>query len=201
MQIKNEYAVLAELADAHGSGPCGSPWGFASLRRHQRKLKFSDFNFFYAIGKGFEPVSFGLLPLRGIGRKTEILAGSVKRNRNVRLKRLLQLKRHFVQEIDAVFFVETLHCLVDDLFCFTIFTEKFAQTIHRHIIFLWDSSPCVSLGERSLVTSAFPVTILRIFFSRDGRLSLSCRTPKKLGIWYGRLSDSVPGTTKGHRET
>ena len=25
------YAVMAELADAHGSGPCGRPWGFESL--------------------------------------------------------------------------------------------------------------------------------------------------------------------------
>ena len=71
-------------------------------------MKYFDYTdvakpLFYAIGKGFEPLSFGLLPLRGIGRKTEILAGSVKRNRNVRLKRLVQLKRHFVQEIDAVF--------------------------------------------------------------------------------------------------
>ena len=32
-----EYAVLAELADAHGSGPCGKPWGFESLRPHQQK--------------------------------------------------------------------------------------------------------------------------------------------------------------------
>ena len=192
---------MAELADAHGSGPCGRPWGFESLRPHQRKWKSSDFNFFYAIGKGFEPVSFGLLPLRGIGRKTEILAGSVKRNRNVRLKRLLQLKRHFVQEIDEVFFVETLHYLVDALFCFTIFTEKFAQTIHRHIIFFvgffamrlsWREIPCYQ---------CLPRDDIKDFFSRDGRLSLSCRTPKKLGIWYGRFSDSVQGTTKGHRET
>ena len=29
------YAVVAELADAHGSGPCGRPWGFESLRPHQ----------------------------------------------------------------------------------------------------------------------------------------------------------------------
>ena len=31
------YAVVAELADAHGSGPCGRPWGFESLRPHQNK--------------------------------------------------------------------------------------------------------------------------------------------------------------------
>ena len=29
------FAVVAELADAHGSGPCGKPWGFESLRPHQ----------------------------------------------------------------------------------------------------------------------------------------------------------------------
>ena len=107
---------------------------------------------------------FGLLPLRGIGRKTEILAGSVKRNRNVRLKRLVQLKRHFVQEIDAVFFVETLHCLVDALFCFTIFTEKFAQTIHRHIIFFvgffamrlsWREIPCYQCLPRDDIKDIF----------------------------------------------
>ena len=28
---------MAELADAHGSGPCGKPWGFESLRPHQNK--------------------------------------------------------------------------------------------------------------------------------------------------------------------
>ncbi len=36
---KIKYAVLAELADAHGSGPCGKPWGFESLRPHQRNVE------------------------------------------------------------------------------------------------------------------------------------------------------------------
>ena len=36
---KIKYAVLAELADAHGSGPCGKPWGFESLRPHQLNVE------------------------------------------------------------------------------------------------------------------------------------------------------------------
>ncbi len=32
------FAVVAELADAHGSGPCGKPWGFESLRPHQNDI-------------------------------------------------------------------------------------------------------------------------------------------------------------------
>ncbi len=38
---KIKYAVLAELADAHGSGPCGKPWGFESLRPHQLNVELS----------------------------------------------------------------------------------------------------------------------------------------------------------------
>ncbi len=32
---------MAELADAHGSGPCGRPWGFESLYPHQKVADFS----------------------------------------------------------------------------------------------------------------------------------------------------------------
>ena len=31
---------MAELADAHGSGPCGKPWGFESLLPHQVMCPF-----------------------------------------------------------------------------------------------------------------------------------------------------------------
>ena len=37
---------MAELADAHGSGPCGRPWGFESLRPHHIKNRSHWLRFF-----------------------------------------------------------------------------------------------------------------------------------------------------------
>ena len=50
---------MAELADAHGSGPCGKPWGFESLRPHQLNesgyQKVSVFVCLELSSEGFEP--------------------------------------------------------------------------------------------------------------------------------------------------
>ena len=43
------YAVVAELADAHGSGPCGRPWGFESLRPHQMAKHSSKGECFFVV--------------------------------------------------------------------------------------------------------------------------------------------------------